>query len=117
MGRRTDTRRKGQTSSYNRAMYRNLVTDLLGDEKIITTESKAKRIRGLAEEMITLGKKGDLHPRRQALVILFDKDITKKVFSELAERYANRTGGYTRLIKLGPRLGDAAPMVQIELVK
>jgi large subunit ribosomal protein L17 len=98
-------------------MYRNLVTDLLGYEKIITTESKAKRIRSLAEEMITLGKKGDLHHRRQALAIIFDKDTTNKVFSELAERYANRTGGYTRLIKLGPRLGDAAPMVQIELVK
>ncbi|MCJ7744002.1 MAG: 50S ribosomal protein L17 [Dehalococcoidales bacterium] len=117
MGRRTDTRRKGQTSSYNRAMYRNLVTDLLGYEKIITTESKAERIRGLAEEMITLGKKGDLHHRRQALAVIFDKDVTSKVFSELAERYANRTGGYTRLIKLGARLGDAAPMVQIELVK
>jgi len=117
MGRRTDTRRKGQTSSYNRAMYRNLVTDLLGYEKIITTESKAKRVRSLAEEMITLGKKGDLHHRRQALAFIFDKAITSKVFSELAQRYTNRTGGYTRLVKLAPRLGDAAPMVQIELVK
>jgi len=98
-------------------MYRNLVTDLLGHEKITTTESKAKQIRGLAEKMITLGKKGGLHSRRQALSYIFDKSVTEKVFSELAERYAERPGGYTRITKLGRRLGDGAPMVQLELVK
>ena len=98
-------------------MYRNLVTDLLGYEKITTTETKAKQVRGLAEKMITLGKQGGLHSRRQALSYIFDKDITEKVFSELAERYAERSGGYTRITKLRRRLGDGAPMVQLELVK
>ena len=117
MGRRTDIRKSGKTSSYNRAMYRNLVTDLLGYEKIRTTEAKAKKVRGLAEEMITLGKKGGLHARRQALSFIFDKEVTDKVFNELSQRYTSRPGGYTRIIKLGQRLGDGAPMVQLELVK
>ncbi len=98
-------------------MYRNLVTDLLGYEKITTTEAKAKQARSLAEKMITLGKHGGLHSRRQALSYIFDKKVTDKVFSELAERYAKRPGGYTRIIKLGRRLGDGAPMAQLELVK
>ncbi len=117
MGRKGIEGKTGQTSSYKRAMYRNLVTDLLGHEKITTTETKAKQIRGLAEKMITLGKKGGLHSRRQALSYIFDKSVTEKVFSELAERYAERPGGYTRITKLGRRLGDGAPMVQLELVK
>ncbi len=98
-------------------MYRNLVTDLLGYEKITTTETKAKQARSLVEKMITLGKKGSLHSRRQALSFIFDEKVTSKVFSELAERYANRPGGYTRITKLGRRLGDGAAMVQLELVK
>jgi len=98
-------------------MYRNLVTDLLGYEKIITTEAKAKEVRGLAEKMITLGKRGELHARRQALSFIMDKKVTDKVFDELASRYAERPGGYSRIIKLGPRLGDGAAMVQLELVK
>ena len=98
-------------------MYRNLVTDLLGYEKITTTEAKAKQARSLAEKMITLGKHGGLHSRRQALSYIFDKKVTDKVFSELAERYAKRPGGYTRITKLGRRLGDGAPMAQLELVK
>jgi large subunit ribosomal protein L17 len=98
-------------------LYRNLVTDLLGYEKVITTEAKAKEIRGLAEKMITLGKKGDLHARRQALSFIYSKKIADKVFDELATRYAERKGGYTRIVKLGPRLGDGAPIVQLELVK
>jgi large subunit ribosomal protein L17 len=98
-------------------MYRNLVTDLLGYEKITTTEAKARQVRGLAEKAITLGKKGGLHSRRQALSFIYDGDVTSKVFSELAERYANRPGGYTRIIKLGRRQGDGAPMVQLELVE
>jgi len=98
-------------------MYRNLVTDLLGYEKITTTEARAKKVRSLAEEIITLGKKGGLHHRRQALSFIFDKDVTDKVFAELAQRYASRPGGYTRIIKLGQRLGDGATVVQLELVK
>jgi large subunit ribosomal protein L17 len=117
MGRKTVEGKSGKTAGYRRAMYRNLVTDLLGYEKITTTEAKAKQVRGLAEKMITLGKQGGLHSRRQALSFIFDKKVTDKVFSELAERYAERSGGYTRITKLGQRLGDGAPMVQLELVK
>jgi len=98
-------------------MYRNLVTDLLGYEAITTTEAKAKQVRGMAEKMITLGKQGSLHSRRQALAFIYDKKVADKVFSELAERYAERPGGYTRITKIGRRLGDGAAMVQLELVK
>ena len=117
MGRKVVEGKSGKMASYRKALYRNLVTDLLGYEKITTTETKAKEIRGLAEKMITLGKEGGLHSRRQALAFIFSKDVTEKVFSELAERYAQRPGGYTRIIKLERRLGDGAPMVQLELVK
>ncbi len=117
MGRKAIEGKSGKTSDYRRAMYRNLVTDLLGYEKITTTEAKAKQVRGLADKMITLGKHGDLHSRRQALSYIFNEKVTDKVFSELAERYAGRSGGYTRITKLGRRLGDGAPMVQLELVK
>lgn len=110
-------RKTGRASSYQKAMYRNLVTDLLGYEKITTTEGKAKRTCNLAERMITLGKRGGLHSRRQVLSVIFDKDLAEKVFTELAQRYAQRPGGYTRIIKLGPRVGDGSPMVQLELVK
>ncbi len=110
-------RKLGRPSGHRRAMYRNLVTDLLGYEKIVTTEAKAKEVRSLAEKMITLGKKGELHSRRQALSFILDKGVVDKVFDELASRYAERPGGYTRITKLGPRLGDGAPMVQLELVK
>jgi large subunit ribosomal protein L17 len=117
MGRKAIEGKSGKTSDYRRAMYRNLVTDLLGYEKITTTEAKAKQVRGLADKMITLGKQGNLHSRRQALSYIFNEKVTNKVFSELAERYAGRSGGYTRITKLGRRLGDGAPMVQLELVK
>lgn len=117
MGLKAVEGKTGKTSDYTRAMYRNLVTGFLDCEKITTTESKAKRARGLAEKMITLGKKGDLHSRRQVLAYIFDKKVTDKVFSELAQRYADRPGGYTRITRLGPRLGDGAVMVQLELVK
>ena len=103
-------------TGHRRSLYRNLVTDLLDYEKIITTEAKAKEVRSLAEKMITLGKTGGLHSHRQALSFIFDKKVAEKVFSGLAPRYAGRSGGYTRIIKLGPRLGDGAPMVQLELV-
>ena len=98
-------------------MYRNLVTDLLGYGKITTTEAKAKEVRGLAEKMITLAKAGNLNSRRQALAFILDKKVTEKVFAELAPKYAERPGGYTRIIKLGPRLGDGAAMVRLELVE
>jgi len=116
MGRKAVEGKSGKTSSYRRAMYRNLVTDLLGYEKITTTEAKAKQARSLVEKMITLGKKGGLHSRRQALSFIFNKKVTDKVFAELAQRYADRPGGYTRITKLGRRLGDGAAMVQLELV-
>ncbi len=109
-------RRLGRSSGHRRALYRNLVTDLLGYEKIVTTEAKAKEVRGLAEKMITLGKDGGLHSRRRALSFIIDKKVTDKLFSEIAPRYAERPGGYTRIVKLGPRLGDGAAMVQLELV-
>jgi large subunit ribosomal protein L17 len=110
-------RRLGRDSSHRKAMYRNLVTDLLKHEKIITTEAKAKEIRGIAEKMITLGKKSGLHAYRQALTFITDTDVTQKVFSELGPRYKERPGGYTRIVKLAPRLGDNAAMVQLELVQ
>jgi large subunit ribosomal protein L17 len=110
-------RRLTRSSGSRRALYRNLVTDLLNYEKITTTEAKAKAVRGVAEKMITLGKKGDLHARRQALSFIYGRKIADKVFDELAKRYTERKGGYTRIVKLGPRLGDGAPIVQIELVK
>ncbi|MDP3879640.1 MAG: 50S ribosomal protein L17 [Dehalococcoidales bacterium] len=117
MSNKTARSRTGKTSSYRRAMYRNLVTDLLGYEKITTTAPKAAQVRGLAEKMITLGKRGGLHSRRQALSFVFNEDIADKLFNELAQRYSARPGGYTRITKLGPRLGDGALMVQLELVK
>jgi large subunit ribosomal protein L17 len=110
-------RRLGRDSSHRQAMYRNMVTDLLKHEKIITTEAKAKEVRGMAEKMITLGKKSGLHAYRQALTFITDTKVTEKVFSELGPRYKERTGGYTRIVKLAPRLGDNASMVQLELVK
>ena len=117
MGRKIAGRKLARNSGYRRAMYRNLVTDLLNHEKLATTEAKAKEVRGLAEKMISLGKEGGLHSRRQALAFVFSKKVTEKLFDELAARYADRSGGYTRTTKLGPRLGDGAPMVHLELVK
>ncbi len=117
MRHRVAGRKLSRPTGHRRAMYRNLVTDLLLYEKITTTEAKAKEVRGLAEKMITLGKEGGLHSLRQALSFSFDKKVAAKIFTELAPRYAERSGGYTRLTKLGPRLGDGAAMVQLELVK
>ena len=109
-------RKFDRSSSHRRAMFRNLVTALLDHEKIVTTEPKAKETRGFAEKMITLGKKGTLAARRQALAFIIDEKVVNKVFDELAPRYAERPGGYTRVVKLGPRPGDGAPMAQLELV-
>lgn len=98
------------------ALYRNQTTDLLRYGKLVTTEAKAKEVRGFAERMITLGKKGQLHHRRQALAFVRDEKVVGKLFVELAPRYSARNGGYTRITKLGPRRGDGAPMAQLELV-
>jgi large subunit ribosomal protein L17 len=110
-------RRLSRDSGHRRALYRNLVTALLKHEKIVTTEAKAKEVRSMAEKMITLGKKSGLHSYRQALAFITDEKVTEKVFSELGTRYKERAGGYTRIVKLERRLGDNAPMVQLELVK
>jgi large subunit ribosomal protein L17 len=110
-------RKLGRVTGHRRALYRNLVTDLLKHEKLVTTEPKAKEVRGLAEKMITLGKKSGLHSYRQALSFIMDKKVTEKLFADLAPRYKERAGGYTRIIKLQPRLGDGAPMVKLELVE
>jgi len=98
-------------------MYRNLVTSLLQHERVRTTDAKAKGVRSLAERMITLGKRGDLHARRRAMRVIRDRDVAAKVFDDLAERYKGRPGGYTRILKLGIRAGDAAAMSIIELVE
>lgn len=104
-------------TGHRKALYLNLVTDLLRYEKITTTQAKAKGTRSMAEKVITLGKVGSLHARRQALAVLRDKDVIDKVFNELASRYADRNGGYTRILKLGPRAGDGASMARIELIE
>jgi len=102
---------------HRKAMFRNLVTELLAYEKIKTTEAKGKEICGIAEKMITLGKDGGLDARRQLLAYIYDKKVVDKVFNDLAQRYAERAGGYTRITRLGRRLGDGACMVKLELVE
>ncbi len=106
----------GRDSAHRKAMFRNMVTSLLDQERIQTTDAKAKELRRWADKMITLGKRGDLHARRNALKTLRSKEVAAKVFGELAERFKDRPGGYTRIIKLGNRNGDAAPLSLIELV-
>ena len=117
MAHRVAGRKLGRPTDHRLALFRNLVTDLLRYEKIITTEAKAKEVRGMAERVITLGKRGDLHARRQALRFVYDKKVVVKVFDELAPRYEGRPGGYSRIVKLGPRQGDGAHMAQLELVE
>jgi large subunit ribosomal protein L17 len=97
-------------------MMRNMVTSLLEHERIVTTTPKAKELRKLADKMITLAKRGDLHARRQALSVIRDKKVVDKLFSQLKDEYMDRNGGYTRIIRTGNRVGDAAPMAIIELV-
>ena len=109
-------RKLNRTSAHRKALFRNMVTALIDNERIRTTLAKAKELRGKVERTITLGKKGTLHARRNALKLVADRDSLSKIFGPLAERYANRPGGYTRVIKLGNRLGDDAPMAFIELV-
>ena len=109
-------RKFGRTSAHRKALFRNLVGALIHRERISTTLAKAKELRGKVEKTITLGKRGTLHARRQAFKLVPAKDAVQKVFGPLAERYANRPGGYTRIIRIGHRKGDDAPMAFIELV-
>jgi large subunit ribosomal protein L17 len=106
----------GRTSSHKEAMLRNMVTSVIKHERIRTTDMKAKELRKIAEKMITLGKKGTLHSRRQALAVVRDETMVGKLFGELAERYRNREGGYTRIIKAGYRFGDNAPVSILEFI-
>lgn len=110
-------RRLGRKTSHREAMFRNMVTSLLDHGKITTTDAKAKEIRVVAERMITLGKRGDLHSMRLAASVIREKTVVTKLFSTIAPRYKERLGGYTRIIKLGIRQGDAAPVSLIELVE
>ena len=110
-------RKLSRPTAHRWALYRNLVSDLIKYDKIVTTEAKAKEIRGLAEKMITLGKEGSLASRRRALAFVTDKKLVDKIFTELAPRYAERPGGYTRLVKLGRRVGDGARLAQVEMVE
>ena len=109
-------RKFGRTSAHRKALFRNLAGALIQQERISTTLAKAKELRGKVEKTITLGKRGTLHARRQAFKLIPAKNAVQKVFSTLAERYASRPGGYTRIIRIGHRKGDDAPIVFIELV-
>jgi large subunit ribosomal protein L17 len=106
----------GRDAAHRKALYSNLTGALITHGRIETTEAKAKAVRPLAEKMITLGKRGDLHARRQAMAELRSNDVVHRLFSDVAPRFAERDGGYTRIVKLGPRQGDAASMALIELV-
>ena len=109
-------RRLGVKSQHRRAMLRNMTTALLKNGKIETTATRAKELASVTEKMITLGKKGDLAARRQALAYIMEEDVVTKLFSEIAPKYSDRQGGYTRMVKLEQRKGDGAPMALIELV-
>lgn len=110
-------KRLGRNSSHRKAMMRNMVTSLFAHEKITTTDIRAKELRKIAEKMITLGKRGNLHARRQVSQVIRDRKVVGKLFDMVAPRYKDRPGGYTRIIKLGQRAGDNASLSQIELVE
>jgi len=114
---RVSGRKLDRRSEHRLALFRNQVAVLLDREKMVTTVAKAKEVKGLAERVITLGKTGDLASRRRALQFVTQDRIVKKVFDDLARRYANRPGGYVRLLRIGIRQGDAAEMAQLELVE
>jgi len=116
MRHRKGPRKLNRTSSHRKAMFANMATALVKHEQIVTTLPKAKELRSVVDKLITLGKRGDLHARRQALTTIKDRALVEKLFSTLAERYAERPGGYTRVLKAGFRYGDSAPMAIIELV-
>lgn len=109
-------RRLGRTTSHRMAMFRNMTTSLFEHERIVTTAEKAKELRPIAEKMITLAKRGDLHARRQALSFIRSKDVVEKLFTVIKDKFSDRKGGYTRILKTGVRKGDAAGMAIIELV-
>jgi large subunit ribosomal protein L17 len=109
-------RKLGRTTAHRKALLRNLATALLEHERIITTEPKAKELRRVADKLVTLGKRGDLHARRQALQVIRSNAVVRKLFNEIAPRFAERKGGYTRVLRVGYRSGDAAAMAVIELV-
>ena len=109
-------RKLGRDSAHRKALYSNLAGALIEHGRIRTTEAKAKEVRPIVEKMITLGKRGDLHAHRQAVAFLRSKSVAHLLFSEVAPRFADRPGGYTRVVKLGPRPGDSAPMAYLELV-
>lgn len=117
MRHRKSGRKLGRRSEHRTAMLRNIVTSLLDMERIVTTVPKAKEVRRIAEQMITLGKRGDLHARRQAMAYIRSKEVVAKLFDQLSSQYADRQGGYTRIIRTGFRAGDAAPMAILELVE
>ena len=106
----------GRRSDHRLAMFRNILTSLFRHERILTTEAKAKAIRATADEMVTLAKRESLHARRQALTMINDTAVVGRLFDTIAARFADRHGGYTRIVRVGPRPGDAAPMVYLELV-
>ncbi|MEN8198865.1 MAG: 50S ribosomal protein L17 [Thermodesulfobacteriota bacterium] len=106
----------GRTSSHKKAMVRNMVTSLFEHERIVTTTPKAKEVRKVADKMITLAKRGDLHAKRQAMSFIRSRDVVAKLFDEIGGQFADRNGGYTRIIQTGQRRGDAAPMAILELV-
>lgn len=106
----------GRRMDHRRALLRNMVTSFLAQERIETTEAKAREVKAIAEQMITLARRGDLAARRQVMAFMFDEDVVKKLFDNIAPRFADRPGGYTRVVKVGPRRGDAAPMAILELV-
>jgi len=116
LGTPTKGKRFGGDAAHQKAMFGNLVASLIAAEAIVTTEAKAKALRPVAEKVITKAKKGGLHNHRQVLAFLRDRDMTTKLFDEIGPRYADRNGGYTRILKLGPRPGDNAPMARIEFV-
>ena len=109
-------RKLGRDSAHRKALYANLTSALIEHGRIRTTEAKAKEVRRIAEQMITLGKRGDLAAHRQAIAFLRSKPVVRRLFADVAPRFADRPGGYTRVVKLGPRQGDAAPMAYLELV-
>ncbi|MBE7052741.1 MAG: 50S ribosomal protein L17 [Ruminococcaceae bacterium] len=110
------TRKLGKATDHRMAMLKNLTTQLLAHGKIETSVAKAKEVRSMAEKMITLGKQNTLHTKRQALAFITEEDVVTKLFNEIAPKYAERNGGYTRIVKIGPRRGDACEMAVIELV-
>ena len=106
----------GRDSAHRKALYANLTGALIEHGRIRTTETKAKAVRPIAEKMITLGRRGDIHARRQALAFLRSQDVVYKLFSDVGPRFKDRPGGYSRVVKIGPRPGDSAPMAYLELV-